>query len=183
MGKNMMKMGWRRDLQDYREFQSTDKECEAKIYIKELAYKRIGEKLKKYNKETGGILIGYYSTSLRNVYINEFGDAPEDSQSGFSYFIRGVKGLRNYLKTKWNLNNEYYLGEWHFHPANVKEPSATDIFQMKIISVDERFNCKEPILIIFSKEREDIYNTTIRLLLKSYFYDFIEIADEHDNKS
>lgn len=75
------------------------------------------------------------------------------------------------------------MGEWHFHPANVKEPSATDIFQMKIISVDERFNCKEPILIIFSKEREDIYNITIRLLLKSYFYDFIEIADEHDNKS
>ncbi len=162
-------------MQEYRKYVSLNQECEAVVYIKELAYQKIIDTIKRQNKETGGIIIGYYSTSLREVYINEFGEAPEDSQSGFSFFIRGVKGLGDYLKRKWKLCNEYYLGEWHFHPACVPEPSRTDLKQLEIIAVDDRYNCKEPILIIFYKNRDSIFEVTIRVLLKSIIYDFSEL--------
>ena len=44
-----------------------------------------------------------------------------------------------------------YLGEWHLHPDSRSAPSHVDIAQMKKISQDKNFNCKEPILLIFGK--------------------------------
>jgi hypothetical protein len=157
-------------LQGYSKFICDD--CDAVIYIKNISIKAVMEKLRNNgNKETGGILVGSYSSSLKDVYINEFSDEPEDSRAGFSWFVRGVRGLKEYLKKKWDATEEYYLGEWHFHPANVPEPSSTDINQLRCISKDRRFNCQEPILCIFSKETNDI-NITIKLLIKSKVYDF-----------
>lgn len=157
-------------MQEYSKFISDD--CEAVIYIKNLSIKKVEEKLRSNgHKETGGILVGSYSSSLRDVYINEFSNAPEDSKAGFSWFVRGVKGLREYLKKKWDYAEEYYLGEWHFHPANVPEPSLTDINQLKHIAKDRRFNCQEPVLCIFSKSTTG-FNITIKLLIKAKVYDF-----------
>ena len=164
-------------MQEYDIFKSDDSRCEAIIYVEKLAYNHLITKLEGYNKETGGILVGYYSTSLRKVYINLFSDEPSDSKSGFSYFIRGVKGLGDFLKRKWDKCNEYYLGEWHFHPANVPEPSGIDISQLKIIASDDRFNCKEPIMIIISRKNNCEYNLTIRLFLNSIVYDFYKVDE------
>lgn len=130
-------------------------------------------------KETGGILVGRYSTSLRNVYINELSAAPIDSKSGFCWFIRGVTGLKEYLKRKWEKSDEYYLGEWHFHPENVPEPSSTDIIQLKKIAVDKNFNCREPILMIISKNRVQ-YNLSMNLLIDTHIYMFYEHTDYAD---
>ena len=82
-------------------------------------------------KETGGIITGHYSSSLQDVYINELSYAPGDSKAGYSWFVRGVKGVSEYLKKIWDKKEEYYLGEWHFHPADVKTPSSKDVLQMK----------------------------------------------------
>lgn len=160
---------------EYKKF--TCDECEAIIYVKTIPYKKI-IKILSYvgNKETGGVLIGRYSSSLRQVYINEFSNAPEDSKSGFSWFVRGVKGLSEYLKRKWYVNDEYYLGEWHFHPANNPDPSLVDIQQLKSIANDQRFNCKEPILVIFSRNNDD-YNLTVKLFIKSLVYSFRETIE------
>ncbi len=149
-------------------------ECDAIIYLKNIAYqKAINQAKKTKNKETGGILIGRYSSSLKIVYINELSNPPADSKAGFCWFNRGVKGLREYLEKKWIQNEEYYLGEWHFHPANVPEPSLTDIAQLKRISWDKRFNCKEPILIIVLKNNIE-YSINMSLLLGSCIYKFIQ---------
>ena len=149
-------------------------ECDAVIYLKNIAYQNAINRAKKAgNKETGGILVGRYSSSLQIVYINELSNPPSDSKAGFCWFNRGVKGLGEYLKNKWVQNDEYYLGEWHFHPANVPEPSSTDIAQLKKISLDKRFNCKEPILIIFSKDKNE-YRVNISLLLHSFVYKFYQ---------
>lgn len=149
-------------------------ECDAIIYLKSIAYqKAINEVKQSENKETGGILIGRYSSSLKIVYINELSNPPIDSKAGFCWFNRGVKGLGEYLKKKWTQNDEYYLGEWHFHPANVPKPSMMDVAQLKRISRDKRFNCKEPILIIVSKNNNE-YGINISLLLGSDIYEFIQ---------
>lgn len=149
-------------------------ECDAIIYLKEIAFqKTVKWVAETERKETGGILIGRYSSSLRMVYINEMSNAPSDSKAGFCWFIRGTKGLGEYLKKKWHQNDEYYLGEWHYHPANVPEPSSTDIVQLKKISLDKRFNCKEPILIIISKGNTK-YNISVNVLLDSCIFKFYE---------
>ena len=149
-------------------------ECDAIIYLKDIAYRKAMIWVEEAGKiETGGILVGRYSSSLKKVYINDLSNAPSDSKAGFCWFIRGVRGLRDYLKKKWNQNDEYYLGEWHFHPLDVPNPSSTDIAQLKKIPLDKRFNCKEPILIIVSKN-SIVYNISINLLLCDSVYSFYE---------
>ena len=145
---------------------------EAIIYLKSIACQKALQLVWESDKrETGGILIGRYSSCLRKVYINEFGDAPKDSKSGFCWFVRGVKGVGEYLKKKWQQSEEYYLGEWHYHPANVPEPSLQDRTQLRKISADKRFNCKEPILIIISKNAND-YSISVSLLIDSKIYKY-----------
>ena len=69
-------------------------ECDAVIYLKNIAYQNAINRVKKTgNKETGGILVGRYSASLQIVYINELSNPPSDSKAGFCWFNRGVKGL------------------------------------------------------------------------------------------
>lgn len=149
-------------------------ECDAIIYLKEIAYQKAIHQVSAIGKkETGGIAIGRYSSSLKMVYINELSEAPTDSKAGFSWFVRGIKGLGEYLRKKWLQSEEYYLGEWHFHPANVPEPSRTDKNQLKRISEDARFNCKEPVLIIISKRNME-YNIGIHLLINSNVFKFYE---------
>lgn len=162
-------------MQEYRKFICED--CEAIIYLKSIACLKALQLVRESGeRETGGILIGRYSSCLRKVYINEFGDAPKDSKSGFSWFVRGVKGLGEYLKKKWQQNEEYYLGEWHYHPANVPEPSLQDRTQLRKISVDGRFNCKEPVLIVVSKGANE-YILCVSLLIGSRIYKYQELGE------
>ncbi|WP_313755948.1 Mov34/MPN/PAD-1 family protein [Tissierella sp.] len=102
------------------------------------------------NHETGGIIIGYYSVDLKKVIITDFTFPPDDSKLGSTWFIRGIKGLKKLLSNKWKVN-EYYLGEWHFHPNNSANPSYQDKKQLLEISNDARFACPEPIMLITCK--------------------------------
>ena len=66
---------------------------------------------------------------------------------------------------------EVVLWEWHLHPGASPQPSITDIFQMKKIEHNPKFNCQEPILLIVG---EKYNNFEISLILfknnKQYFY-------------
>ena len=44
--------------------------------------------------------------------------------------------------------DQYYIGEWHFHPYSSPFPSATDLQTMHSLSEEEYLHCPEPILII-----------------------------------
>ncbi len=100
--------------------------------------------------ETGGIIIGYYSVDLKKVIITDFTLPPDDSKLGSTWFVRGIKGLKKLLSNKWKVD-EYYLGEWHFHPNNYANPSYQDRKQLLEISNDTRFACSEPIMLIVCK--------------------------------
>jgi integrative and conjugative element protein (TIGR02256 family) len=98
--------------------------------------------------ETGGIIIGFYTEALDCAVVTAFSKPPEDSMSGRNWFYRGIKGLQSRLNQLWLQRKQYYLGEWHFHPYGVPNPSSIDIEQMYNIASDTAYHCPEPLLVI-----------------------------------
>lgn len=104
--------------------------------------------------ETGGILVGNYNNFLNTAEVTKIAQAPKDSSFGRTWFHRGIHGLKAQLRRSW-INNQYYLGEWHFHPHSSPAPSSTDIIQIKEIAGDKAYNCPEPILLIIGGNPTD----------------------------
>ena len=77
--------------------------------------------------ETGGVLVGTYTSEHDCALVLEVSAAPADSQMGRSWFSCGTRGLSVWLRQLWHGKREYYLGEWHFHPYARVEPSPTDV--------------------------------------------------------
>ena len=102
--------------------------------------------------ETGGILIGYYNCRHDTAIITMVTGPPEDSVRKRTRFSRGVRGLQSVLDARWD-QREYYLGEWHCHPAGSAQPSLADMRQMRGIANDVSLQCPEPILIIVGSDR------------------------------
>lgn len=105
--------------------------------------------------ETGGILIGRHSSDLSVALVREATPPPSDSRRGRSWFVRGVRGLREMLRDNWQRKERtFYLGEWHFHPASRVEPSHDDFAQMVQIAQAREYDCREPLLLILGARRQ-----------------------------
>jgi integrative and conjugative element protein (TIGR02256 family) len=98
--------------------------------------------------ETGGILVGYYTTAHDCAVVTAVSRAPSDSRHGRTHFFRGVRGLQRWIDYLWSRKHRYYLGEWHFHPGGSPHPSVTDTEQMKMFAASPDYQCPEPILVI-----------------------------------
>jgi len=98
--------------------------------------------------ETGGVILGKYTTALDCAVVTEITPPPSDSRRGSSWFRRGTRGLEKKLAKLWKTDKEYYLGEWHFHPGGSATLSGTDQRGMQGISETPGYKCPEPILII-----------------------------------
>jgi integrative and conjugative element protein (TIGR02256 family) len=106
--------------------------------------------------ETGGILVGRYSDDLALAIVREATPPPTDSKRGRSWFVRGMSGLREMLGKRWRASERtFYIGEWHFHPANHVEPSGDDFAQMLAISRAREYDCKEPLLLILGAGKHE----------------------------
>lgn len=102
--------------------------------------------------ETGGILIGHYTKDQSTVIVTEALPPPKDSARGRSWFHRGVAGMCALLEKAWERQpRTYYVGEWHYHPASIVEPSRDDLAQMYRINADPSYQCREPVMIIAGK--------------------------------
>ena len=106
------------------------------------------------NQETGGILIGHYSRDHAMAFVIEVTSAPIDSKRGYTWFDRGISGLKRKLQLSWRKANTFYLGEWHFHPGASPNPSAADSTQMAQIATSPHYACPEPILLIVGGSEE-----------------------------
>lgn len=98
--------------------------------------------------ETGGILLGRYTPGLDCAEVSMVTGAPIDSHAGRTWFHRGTAGLQRLIGRLWRDRQEYYLGEWHYHPGAAPTPSGTDVTQMRMIATDPARACPEPILVI-----------------------------------
>jgi hypothetical protein len=104
--------------------------------------------------ETGGILVGHYTNDKSTAVVTEALPPPKDSMSGRSWFHRGISGLRGLLVKRWKQQvRTYYIGEWHYHPVSILEPSGDDLAQMYGISADSRYQCRQPVMIIVGQAR------------------------------
>jgi integrative and conjugative element protein (TIGR02256 family) len=100
--------------------------------------------------ETGGIIIGFYNTNLDCAIITQLTKPTNDSKYGRTWFYRGIQGLQEKLNELWHSHKHYYLGEWHFHPFGVPQPSKIDVDQMNAIATSSAYKCPEPVLLIIS---------------------------------
>ena len=98
--------------------------------------------------ETGGILIGYYSSNQDCAVPTEITGAPADAQCGRTWFQRGIFGLKELLHLRWHERRESYLGDWHFHPGGSCRPSGLDIASMRALARDKRARCPFPVLLV-----------------------------------
>jgi proteasome lid subunit RPN8/RPN11 len=98
-------------------------------------------------RETGGILIGRYSSRGWIADVVEATPKPKGSRSGWFWFQRSSTGLATLLEERWR-NGLHYLGEWHSHPGGQPVPSGLDIRAMRAIACDGSYCCPAPILVI-----------------------------------
>ena len=126
-------------------FQSQDMRFGLKIPKDELhsIYKMCSDS----SKETGGILIGYYSDDLSWANVTKATAPPAGSVHYAFSFIREGKPLARLLDRYWK-KKQYYIGEWHFHPNASAEPSGTDRNTMCGLASTKSLHCPEPILLI-----------------------------------
>lgn len=112
----------------------------------------------KHPHETGGILLGYYSSNLRLATVVVATPPPLGSKHGPATFERGTKGLRKLLAdAKKQRPALHYLGEWHTHPASSPRPSGTDLWQMQDSAQRKLYGAKSPLLLIVGgKPREGL---------------------------
>lgn len=102
--------------------------------------------------ETGGLLIGVYTTEHDMAVVRSVTGPSADSNAGRTWFRRGVRGLQDLLLERWRTERDYYLGEWHYHPGAPPQPSGDDHVQMRAISQSPPYRCPEPILVILGGE-------------------------------
>ena len=98
--------------------------------------------------ETGGILVGFYSPKHDDAIVTDISIPPSDSKRSRASFVRGTAGLQVWLNALWTREQQFYLGEWHFHPSASPHPSADDIQQMRFNAEKENLQCPEPVLLI-----------------------------------
>ena len=105
--------------------------------------------------ETGGLLVGRYNETHDTALVTRVWGPPKDSVKRRTSFWRGIYGLQRRLDSLWR-TQEYYLGEWHYHPGGTCKPSNTDITQMVRIAKSPQYNTPEPILIIVGGSAWDV---------------------------
>lgn len=105
--------------------------------------------LRKHPLETGGILVGYYSSNFRLATAVLATPPPPDSRHGPMHFERGTSGLHQLLaEAKKQTPSLHYLGEWHTHPAYNAWASSPDIRQMNRFALWRQYGVKNPLLLV-----------------------------------
>jgi integrative and conjugative element protein (TIGR02256 family) len=134
----------------------------------------INNHIRNSDKETGGVLCGYYTEDNISAIITDFLEPTKDSIFGRASFVRGVSGLKEILDKKWK-KGEYYLGDWHLHPYSAPIASGQDVSQLIRNSKDSSLKCPETIMVIVGgKNNKDIkvyacFNNTV--------HECVEICD------
>lgn len=110
-------------------------------------------------KETGGVLIGAFDLFRKRVYIVCQIEAPDDSISSPTSFIRGCKDLpqRLNLIQKVTMGNLSYIGEWHSHTNSNTQKSSDDEKLHKVIVDYNHRNCIPGCMMIVGWSGYSIY--------------------------
>jgi integrative and conjugative element protein (TIGR02256 family) len=128
--------------------------------------------------ETGGILVGYYTSAHDCAIVTGVSAAPTDSHRGRSTFSRGKAGLQVWLVRLWRDVRHYYLGEWHYHPGGGPAPSDRDVQQMRDISSRRSYRCPEPVLFIVGGDAQKFVTAAF---VFPYRQERVDLRPAHSN--
>ncbi|MEJ7737039.1 MAG: ThiF family adenylyltransferase [Chitinophagaceae bacterium] len=90
---------------------------------------RLLKQCKKHKpNETGGILIGICNYKTKTIHVFDTIQAPSDSKSCATSFIRGIAGLPQKVDQIKDSTGGLigYVGEWHTHPTQLEALSERD---------------------------------------------------------
>ncbi len=99
------------------------------VYDRAIHAKLKAERQRAIPLETGGVVLGYIDQKLKTIFMVDVLEAPPDSESSKTHFIRGVEGLNERIGDAESRTAKIvgYIGEWHSHPAFVPpSPSRYD---------------------------------------------------------
>ena len=111
-----------------------------------------------------------YDLDLQSAIITKVLGPPSDSKYGRTTFVRGTKGVKKTLDSLWK-EDQYYLGEWHFHPNALPIASSQDISQMNKIAKNVVYKCPEPLMLIIGQDYKEFLET---FYISVYGNDLIE---------
>ena len=134
----------------------------------------IDDHIRNSDKETGGVLCGYYTEDKVSAVITDFLEPTKDSILGRASFVRGISGLKEMLDEKWK-EGKYYLGDWHLHPYSSPSASGQDVSQLIQNSRDGSLKCPEPIMVIIGGK------TNMAINLYVCFHGVVKGCIEMDN--
>lgn len=101
--------------------------------------------------EAGGALVGHYTDDLRFAVVTRVICLENRAQPRQpKRFVRDGASLSSFLLRAWRktCGGEYYLGEWHSHPAGPPEPSGRDRREMEAIASEPEEKCRAPVLVL-----------------------------------
>ena len=103
-----------------------------------------------YLRETGSILVGYYSNDGKYAFILDVSPIAKDSKAFPCAYTRGTKGVQQYYqRLQHNTKGRYhFVGEWHTHPNSSVIPSNCDLQTMFDIAEGRLIGCETPLLLI-----------------------------------
>lgn len=102
-------------------------------------------------KETGGILIGYWTKS-GNIVVTHASGPGSKAYNGYFSFEIDVVYCQGYLDYIFDTTGGAlsYLGEWHTHPLGYGlNLSSTDSLNMHHIAMDKSYKCSAPVVILY----------------------------------
>lgn len=143
-----------------------------RIKIKKSLITKIGKiATQHFPNEFGGFLIGRYSTDLKSVEIDDF-ILPKKYKGTPTLFQRSTDEITSLFRKEFELNNRYYIGEWHSHPNGSTMYSQTDLNAMI-----ETVNCstvtiKNPILLIISINNKKMNDFTFYCYSDKKLYNY-----------
>jgi len=114
--------------------------------------------------ETGGILIGHYTRYRDQAIVTEVTGPPVDSIRRRWLFVRGFAGVQRRIDRVWR-RQDFYLGEWHFHPFASPDPSDRDRDQLRDFSTDRAYACPEPILLVIGDDPLDSPQISVGVMI------------------
>lgn len=111
---------------------------------------------RRYPRETGGLLIGYWIGPREAVLTNIVGSGPKAEHRAES-FLPDTAWQRKQLAQIYRKSGrtETYLGDWHSHPNGRPIPSQQDKQTARDISEYSDARCPRPLMLIVGFDGHD----------------------------
>ena len=125
-------------------------------------------------RETGGMLIGYWTRSGNAVITHATKPGPK-AIHGYKYFVADCEYCQVILDDIIDrTGGEFsYIGDWHTHPVGLIGLSQQDMITAKSVSMDPSYLCPRPLVAVY-RPKHEIFGLKLSAKLGVWYYN-------HDN--